>query len=221
MTSKFRKPPNPHRRLYWRLGLLVTLPVLWFSTLRFGPALAALGHVEPAPAVFAFHARGLVLAQRGYPRQLEAFLAAPAPGSNEDAQLRLMGFWTGKEWSPKARSYGRVEGRAIKLLAGRLELVEVTGVTPARDYNGPQLSQVDYRVRWAYAGELDEFTRVKGLVPYQLPRNLGIPKPGGEATRQVTLELKGLGWSVQDAEEVRKREAGLANPNYRILSYFL
>ena len=221
MAPSFRKPPNPNRRRYVRIGLLAALPVLWFATLRFGPALSVVGRAEPAPAVFAFHARGLLQSQLGYPRTLEAHLPAPAPGSNEEAQLRLMGFWTGREWSAKALGYGRVEGRALKLLAGRLEVAEVSGVTTARDYNGPLLCQVDYRVRWAYRDELDEFMRVKGLVPYQLPRNLGIQAPGGVASRQVTLERKGLGWSVQDADEVRRREAGLPSPNYRLLAFFL
>jgi hypothetical protein len=220
MTAS-RRAPNPHRRLFWRLGLLAALPILWFSTLRFGPALAALGRSEPAPAVFGFQARGLLLAQLGYPRTLEASLPPPAPGSNEDAQLRLMGYWTGREWSAKALSSGRLDGKALKVSAGKLDIIEIVGVTPARDYNGPQLCQVDYRVRWTYKGELDEFMRVRELVPYHLPRNLGIQKPGGVAAKQVTLERKGLGWSVQDAEELRGREAGLPNPNYRALAFFL
>jgi len=211
--------PGLKRGLRW--AFLASLPLLWFGTLRFGPALAGVGRTEPVPGVFAFHAKGLLLAQLGYPRQLEAVLPAPAPGSNEDAQLRLMGFWTGRDWSDKAHGYGRVEGRTLRLLAGRLDGVEIVGVTPARDYNGPTLCQVDYRVRWTYNGELDEFMRVKGLVPYQLPRNLGIPAPGGIGLKQVTLERKGLGWTIQDAAELREREAGRPNPNYRLLSFFL
>lgn len=214
-----RKPLSPALRRTLRLGALLLVPAAWFGALRFGPALAS--RETPAPACFAFQAQGLLLAQLGYPRTLEAHLAPPAPGSNEEAQLRLMGFWSGKEWTAKARGYGRIEGRALKLLAGKLRLEGIASVTPPRTYDGKTLCQVDYRVRWDYRDELDEFMRVKGLVPYQLPRNLGIPKPGGMAVKQATLERKGLGWTVQDAAELREREPGLANPNYRILSFFL
>lgn len=217
--APFRKPLSPALRLVLRVGLVLAVPALWFGFLRFGPSLAH--RPGPAPALFAFHARGLVQAQLGYPRILEATLLAPAPGSNEAVQLRLMGFWSGKEWTAKARGYGRVEGSALKLIAGRLALGEVVAVTPARDYQGSVLCQVDLRMRWIYQGELDEFLRVKGLVPVQLPRNLGIAKPGGEVVRQLTLARRGLGWTVVDAAELREREPGLPNPNFRMLSAFL
>ncbi|MFN8009999.1 MAG: hypothetical protein U0P81_01210 [Holophagaceae bacterium] len=214
-----RAPLNPALRRALRWGSMLLLPAAWFLLLRLGPGLAS--KEGPAPACFPFHAKGLLMAQLGYPRTLEARLAPPAPGSNEEAQLRLMGFWSGREWTAKARGYGRVEGPALQLLAGRLVLDEVVAVTPPRTYDGRTLGQVDYRVRWDYRGELDEFTRVKDLVPYQLPRNLGIPKPGGVAVRQATLARQGLGWTVQDAAELRLREPGLPSPNYRILSFFL
>jgi hypothetical protein len=211
--------PGLKRGLRW--GLVLSLPLIWLGLLRFGPALAGLGRTEPVPGVFGFHAKGLLLAELGYPRQLEALLPAPAPGSNEEAQLRLMGFWTGREWSDKAHGYGRVDGRSLRLLAGKLEVADIVGVTPARDYNGPTLCQVDYTVRWTYHGELDEFMRVKGLVPYQLPRNLGVQAPGGLGHKQVTLERKAIGWAVQDAAELHEREAGRPSPNFRLLSFFL
>ncbi len=214
-----RTPMNPALRRTLRLGALLLVPAAWFGALRFGPALAS--KERAAPACYAFHAKGLLMAQLGYPRTLEAHLAPPLPGSNEEAQLRLMGFWSGKEWTAKARGYGRIEGRALKLLAGKLRLEEVVAVTPPRDYDGKTLCQVDYRVRWEYRDELDEFMRVKGLVPYQLPRNLGISKPGGVAVKQAVLERKGLGWTVQDAAELRERDPGVPSPNYRLLSLFL
>lgn len=218
MASR-RAPMNPALRRALRWGALLLLPVAWFGFLRLGPGFAT--KEGPAAACFPFHAKGLLMAHLGYPRTLEASLPPPAPGSNEEAQLRLMGFWSGREWTAKARGYGRVEGRILHLLAGRLLLDEVVAVTPPRRYDGRTLCQVDYRVRWDYRDELDEVMRVKGLVPYQLPRSLGIPKPGGVAVRQATLERKGLGWSVQDAAELRQREPGLPSPNYRMLSFFL
>lgn len=205
-----------------RRGLLVLglalVPCLWKLVLLEGPALTHLGQGAP-PALFRFHAHGLVLSELGYPRDLEGTVPAPHPGSNPSAQLQLMGWWDGRAWTAKALAQGRLSGRDLKVRLGHLTLTDVQEVTPARDYNGPSMCQVDYRVRWELPQDQAEPFRVQALVGLRLPP--GLRMPGQELAQQVTLERTALGWRVQEASQVRHSAAGVGRTRWAWLRWLL
>ncbi len=203
--------PWPRRLLKW--GLFLTVLLLWKLAWVYGPGIAgqANGKGSTAPALFKVHAKVLLKATLGYPRQLEATIPPPETGSNASAQLQLMKFWDGKNWGPEALRVGRVEGRALKVPAGKLVFSDVVEVTPARDYNGPVMCQVDYRARWEFDESARDLFTHRQLINLRLPKGLGTGSPGQELTKQVTLERAawwGPQWTLQDAPQWQAQEAG-------------
>lgn len=208
------------RRARTRLYLLVWLAAAalgWKLGLRYGPDLASRswkpgeGFFEaqnPAPGLFRFHARLILEAELAFPRRLEGYLPEPGKDANRRLQLEAMGWWKKDGWTPFALRYGQVEGHGLRLAMGRLVLVGVEGVTPARDYNGPVLCQVDYRVRWELPEDLKTLVQTRANSGLRLPERLGVDAPGGTTVFQSTLERAGLGWKLQDADQVRKMLPG-------------
>ncbi len=216
--------PWPKRLLKW--GLIFFVLLAWKLAWVVGPRWAgsATGQGTAAPALFRFHARMILKSTLGYPRQLDATIPAPAQGSNASAQLQLMKFWDGKNWGPEALKTGHVEGKSLKIPAGKLVFVDVVEVTPARDYNGPVMCQVDYRVRW----EFDEASRGlfqhRQLIDLRMPRGLTIGGPGQELSKQVTLERQswwGPQWTLQDAAQWQSQEAGRASEGLAWLPWLM
>jgi len=203
--------PWPKRLLKW--SLLIAVLVGWKLVWIYGPRIvgSATGKESAAPAVFKFHAKVLLKSNLGYPRQVEATIPAPEAGSNASAQLQLMRFWDGKNWGPEALRIGHVEGRSFKVPAGQLVFVDVLDVTPARDYNGPVMCQVDYRVRWDFDETARDLFAKRQLINLRLPKGLGSSTPGQELSKQVTLERVawwGPQWILQDAAQWQAAEAG-------------
>lgn len=203
------------RRARTRLYLLVGLAgaaLGWKLGLRYGPDLASRswkpgeGFFEaqhPAPGAFRFHARLILEAELAFPRTLEGFLPEPGKDPNRRLQLEAMGWWKGDGWTPRALRAGQPEGHGLRLPLGRLVLTGVEGVTPARDYNGPVLCQVDYRVRWDLPEDLKALVETRSHSGLRLPERLAIEVPGGTEALQSTLEREGLGWKLQDADRIR------------------
>lgn len=188
-------------------GTLFAAWLLWKAVLLQGPALAHQGTGAP-PALFKFQARGLIQAEVGYPRGLEATIPAPQKGSNAAAQLQLMGLWDGRVWTQKGVALGHLGGRDLKVRLGHLALARIQEVTPARDYNGATMCQVDYRARWVLPDAEAELLRLQPLTGLRLPAGVPLRMPGQELDQQVTLERTGLGWKVQDVSKVRGEAPG-------------
>jgi hypothetical protein len=214
----------PLSRTTKRRILAIGLPLLLFGGLKgwmlWGPsmpgywakALDAMGKSTPVPpappALFPWHAELLLKSELGFPRKLEGFLPTPEPGTNAHAQLKGMGWWDGAHWTPLAQDLGTPEGRGLRLRMGELKVVSVETPTPARDYNGPELCQVDYRVKWEMPAELANLMAVDRLVGLRLPPRLEIQQPGGEADQQITLQRAGMGFRLWKGEEVRAELPG-------------
>ncbi|MBL0210002.1 MAG: hypothetical protein IPQ13_03665 [Holophagaceae bacterium] len=204
---------NPWPRRLLKLGLLAAALLGWKCFWIQGPRIAgsATGKAAAAPAIFRVHAKILLRASLGYPRQVEAAIPAPEPGSNASAQLQLMKFWDGKNWGPEALRIGHVEGRALKVPAGQLVFVDVLGVSPAKDAEGATRCQVDYRVRWDFDEAARDLFAQRQLINLRLPKGLGSNTPGQELSKQVTLERVawwGPQWILQDAAQWQAAEAG-------------
>lgn len=203
------------RRARTRLYLLVWLVAIalgWKLGLRYGPDLGSrnwrpgAGFFEaqaPAPGAFRFHARLILQAELDFPRRLEGYLPEPGQDPNRRLQLEAMGWWQKSGWTPLALSHGQPEGRGLRVQLGHLALDSVEGVTPARDYNGPVLCQVDYRVRWDLPEPLKGLVETRSHSGLRLPERLAIAAPGATEALQSTLEREGLGWKLQDAERIR------------------
>ncbi|MBL0314018.1 MAG: hypothetical protein IPP78_15260 [Holophagaceae bacterium] len=204
---------NPWFKRLIRLGLLITVLIGWKAIWIYGPRLvgSATGKTNAAPAIFKVHAKILLKSTLGYPRQVEASIPAPETGSNASAQLQLMKFWDGKNWGPEALRTGHVEGHSLKIPAGQLVFMEVLDVTPARDYNGPVMCQVDYRVRWDFDETARDLFAKRQLINLRPPKGLGSSTPGQELSKQVTLERVawwGPQWILQDAAQWQAAEPG-------------
>jgi hypothetical protein len=216
--------PTFFSRPWVRRGLFLVaaagVALLWKGTLLLGPNLFFRGEAAP-PALFRFHAKGLILAELEYPRDLEATLPAPPAGSNQAAQLQLMGWWDGKVWTEKALAKGRGAGRDLRVRLGHLSIAEVQEVTPARGYNGVTLCQVDYRVRWDLPDSEAELFRLQPLVGLRLPVGLPLRMPGQLLVQQVTLERVSWGWKVQDSTKVRGHAAGLGRSRWTWIRWIL
>ena len=203
--------PWPKRLLKW--GLVIAVLLGWKLIWVYGPRIAGsgAGKGNAAPAIFKVHAKLLLKSSIGYPRQVEATIPPPETGSNASAQLQLMKFWDGRDWGPEGLRIGRVEGRSLKVPAGRLVFVEVLDVAPARDYNGPVRCQVDFRVRWDFDEAARDLFAKRHLINLRLPKGLGSSAPGQEISRQVTLERVawwGPQWVLQDAAQWQAAEPG-------------
>jgi hypothetical protein len=203
--------PWPKRLLRW--GLLIVVLLGWKLIWVYGPGIAgnANGKSSAAPAIFRVHAKVLLKASLGYPRQVEASIPPPETGTNTSVQLQLMKFWDGKNWGPEALRIGHVEGRSLKVPAGRLVFVDVLDVTPAKDDNGSVMCRVGYRVRWDFDETARDLFAKRQLINLHLPKGLGSSTPGQELAKQVTLERVawwGPQWILQDAAQWQASEPG-------------
>lgn len=203
--------PWPKRLLKW--GLLAAALLGWKFFWIQGPRIAgsATGKASAAPAMFKVHAKILLKSSLGYPRQVEATIPAPESGSNASAQLQLMKFWDGRNWGPEALLMGHVEGRSLKIPAGRLIFVDVLGVSPAVGSSGVERCQVEYRARWDFDEAARDLFAKRQLINLRLPKGLASSTPGQELSKQVTLERVawwGPQWILQDADQWRAAEAG-------------
>lgn len=217
------------RRARTRLYLVVWVVILalgWKVGLRYGPDLASrswkpgAGFFEaqnPAPGAFRFHAWLILEAELAFPRKLDGYLPEPGRDPNRRLQLEAMGWWKKDGWTPMALRQGQPEGHGLRVHLGRLLLEGVEDVTPARDYNGPVLCQVDYRARWDLPETLKTLVLTRSHSGLRLPERLAIETPGGTEVLQSTLVRAGLGWKLQDADGVRKLLPG--QPGNRSLSW--
>ncbi len=213
----------------WPLSLLALVklvlragpgvPELWNSA-RNSMGLSA-APAKAAPAIYAWHAGLLIQAELAFPRRLEGYLPAPEPGSVAHMQLMGMGLWNGKSWTDKALSLGEAEGRGLRPRMGRLLLSRVGEASPSRDYNGPELCQVDYWVAWKVEDEVRELIRVGPMVGLRRPDRLSVSLPDGEADQQLTLERSGLGWRVWKPETLREAMPGRPSRGRAWLTFFL
>ncbi|HJV23243.1 MAG TPA: hypothetical protein VJ570_11125 [Holophagaceae bacterium] len=213
----------------WPLGLLFGLKL----GMRYGPGIPELWNAAkdsmgmkaaPAkrgPAVWAWHAGLLIQAELGFPRRLEGYLPAPEPDSVAHMQLMGMGLWDGKAWTDKALALGVAEGRGLRPRMGRLVLARVGEASPSRDYNGPELCQVDYWVAWQVEDEVRELLRVGQLVGLRRPEGLSVEAPGGEADQQLTLERSGFGWRVWKPETLQGATPGRPSRSRAWMTFFL
>jgi hypothetical protein len=190
------------RQILWAIAFIVGIPFTTKLVLRYGPSAMA-GSGRPAPGLFGFHANAILRAELGYPRQIEGYLPPPNRGSSEAVQLTGMGLWDGHNWTAQALNMGTLEGRGLRVQVGRLSLDSMEEATPARDYNGPQLCQVDYLVKWSLPEELSDLVSKRKLIGLRLPTPIGMEGPGAVAHLQVTLERSGLGWKLQDPDRMR------------------
>ena len=219
------------RRARTRIYLVVWIAAAllgWKLALRVGPDLmsrnwkpgeAFFEAPNPAPGLFRFHARLILDAQLAFPRRLEGLLPEPGTDPSRRLQLEAMGWWKGNAWSPLALQHGKPEGHGLRLQMGRLMLDSVDAVTPARDYNGPVLCQVDYRVRWDLPEDLKNLALARARTGLRFPERLGIDTPGGTEVVQSTFERDGLGWKLQNPDEVRRLLPG--QPGSLHLSWFM
>ncbi|HJW32070.1 MAG TPA: hypothetical protein VJ505_01770 [Holophagaceae bacterium] len=213
----------------WPLGLVTVaklglkygpgMPEAWNSAkdsmgLKAAPA-------KRAPALFAWHAGLLIQAELGFPRRLEGYLPAPEPGSVAHMQLMGMGLWSVQGWTDKALNLGEAEGRGLRLRMGQLVIARVGEPSPSRDYNGPELCQVDYWVRWTVEDEVRELIRVGAMVGLRRPQGLSVEAPDGEADQQLTLERAGFGWRVWKPETLHGATPGRPSRGRTWLTFFL
>lgn len=210
-------------RLY-AIVWIVAAVLGWKLALRVGPDLMSRnwkpgeGFFEaanPAPGAFRFHARLILQAELAFPRRLDGYLPEPGDDPSRRLQLEAMGWWKGKAWTAMALAHGRPEGRGLRIAMGRLMLDRVDGVTPARDYNGPVLCQADYHVRWDLPEDLKPLVLARVRTGLRLPARLGVDTPGGVEAMQSTLQRDGLGWKVQDADQVRRMMPGEAGASHQ------
>lgn len=204
------------RRIFWVCGLAFTFSAakLW---LRFGPELMSRSYKpgpdfnerdQTPPAAFRFHARLILKSEFGFPRRLEAYLPAPEKGSSAAASLRAQDYWNDQGWTAKARGLGSVDGRGLRIPLGELLLEGVDDVTPARDYNGPEMCQVDYSLRWDAPVIMAKLAGTGNLPGLRMPQHFEFHLPGERRSFQATLVREGLGWSLQDADRSRAAVPG-------------
>jgi hypothetical protein len=208
------------KRRIFALGLPLLLASGFKAWMYWGPRVPgqwskvqdAFGKTTPVPgappALFPWHAELILKSELGFPRALEGFIPMPEKGSNAAIQLMGMGWWDGTHWTPKAVQFGTPEGRGLRLPLGTLSVAEVEQPTPARDYNGPELCQVDFKVRWELEEELYRVMQVEHLIALRRPARLEIEHPGGIAPQQITLERNGMGFQVWKVDDVRAELAG-------------
>lgn len=197
---------NRFRRvLLWVVGLLL-VGVLWKAAWRFGPGLA--GGSSPAPAIFPLHARVLLNANLAWPLRVEATLPAPEKGSSAEAQLRLMGLWDGKAWTAKAASAGRIEGRQLRVPAGRIEVARIVAISAEKVEGDRRSCRIDYRIRWDWPDHERELLRVAAIVGLKVQAPAGFSGPGLEASRALVLERDGWGWRPQESRFSRPEPGG-------------
>lgn len=200
MPPQFRR--NRFRRLlFWILGLLL-VGVSWKAFWRFGPGLAG------PSALFGLQARVILLANLGPPKRVEASLPAPEKGSSAEAQLRLMELWDGRTWSGKATAAGRVEGRQLRVPAGRIEFVRIAAISPEAVEEGKTICRIDYRVRWNWPDQDRELQRVAAIVGLRAPAPAGFATPGQESGRVLVLERDGWGWRAREPRPGRSEPGG-------------
>jgi hypothetical protein len=204
MATRFRK-----RRLrpviFWILGILL-LALLWKAFWRYGPALRA--GSSGGPALFELQAQVLLKANLHYPRRVEAVLPAPERGTSAEAQLRLMELWDGKAWSGKATRKGRLEGKTLRVPAGRIDFSRITAISAERVEEGRTLCRIDYQLRWEWPDQDRELLRVAAIVGLKTPAPAGFGAPGQEAARFLILERKGLGWQPLESRPGRSESSG-------------
>jgi hypothetical protein len=204
------------RRIFWTCGLLIAFGAtkLW---LRFGPELMS-RNLKPGsdfgerdvtpPGAFRFHARLILKSEFGFPRRLEAFLPAPEKGSSAAAALKAQDYWDGQGWTAKAKGLGSVDGRGLRIPMGELALERVDDVTPSRDYNGPQMCQVDYTLRWEVPPAMAKLAGTNNLPGLRLPERFDFRLPGERRSFQATLVREGMGWKLDDADRSRAAVPG-------------
>lgn len=177
------------RALLWIPGLLLAA-LAWKACWRYGPGLRGGG----APALFEPQARMLLKANLGRPRPLWASLPPPEKGTSAEAQLRLMELWDGRAWTDKAVRNGRLEGRTLRVPAGRLEMARIRAVSAETQEAGAATCRIDYLLRWEWPDPDRELLRVAAIVGLKVPAPAGFTAPGQEAGRTLVLQREGWNW---------------------------
>lgn len=179
------------RTLLWILGLCLA-GVAWKALWRFGPGLLDRG--PGAAALWEPQARALLRANLGGPRRLWASVPPPERGTSAEAQLRLMELWDGRTWTAKAVGTGRVEGRILRVPAGRLEPLSGLAVSAERIEAGKATCRIDYRLRWDWPDPDRDLLRVASIIGLRLPAPAGFTAPGQEAGQTLVLQRNGWNW---------------------------
>ena len=201
------------RLFVWASRVLLLLVILacWKAGWRFAPGLMAPSGT-PSPALFPRQAKLILSAGLEYPHPLEATVPSPAPGSNAEIQLKLMGLRDGAGWTMRALQSGRVAGKDLKVRAGALELISIATIGPRIAADGVDTCKVGYRVRWELPDADREIWGVKQLVDLRPPKGLDVSSPGQEAGRQTLLAWRGWRWECpaggpakQESVQVRLR----------------
>lgn len=194
------------RTLRWLAGLLL-FALAWKLFWRYAPPYAAAGR----PALFPLQAKALLRAHLA-DRPVDGTLPAPEKGTSAEAQLRLMGLWDGRTWTAKAAGLGRVEGRALKVAAGRLVPGTVGAVSAERVEQGVPTCRVEYRLRWDWPDPDRELQRVAGIVGFRAAAPPGFSAPGQEVGRSLDLQRAWWGWQPKPepgARAVPRQATGL------------
>lgn len=203
MATRFRRSRS-WRVLRWVLGICL-LAALWKAVWLFGPRMVG---GSDAPAIFPLHAQVLLRAGLGPSKPVHATLPPPEKGTSAEAQLRLMGLWDGRAWTGKAAQSGRVQGRLLRVPAGRIAFTRITGVSAARSENGVLTCRIDYKIRWDWPDPERELLRVAPIIGLQSPSPAGFAAPGQEAARFMVLEREGWSWRPREARSVPAEATG-------------
>ena len=176
--------------------ILLGLCLVWKANLRFGPGLLS-SSAQQAPAMYAFHAKALVVRQLEHMPAPEMLLPTPQTLSNADVQLRLMKLRDAKSWLPAAYSLGESTPQGLRLRNGKMVVVALEEVGAPTMVSGDMQCRVRVRSRWEFPEEASEIYRVRDIVGLKLSKGL---EPGQSSVATFTFLRRGWTWEFVRCE---------------------